>query len=149
MLCWFLPYNVNQLCVCPKSLSHVWLFVILLAVAHQSLLSMGFSRQDTGVGWHALLQGIVLYNQLYVYIYPLLESPSHSSHHHPPLSVITEHQVELPVLYSNFRTGNSYYMDMLYSILLDNPESVKNFSQLPTMCYKDRPTNPWILLFPP
>ena len=37
--------------------SHVQLFVTLWMVAHQTLESMGFSRQDTGVGCHALLQG--------------------------------------------------------------------------------------------
>ena len=29
-------------------------------IAHQALLSMGFSRQNTGVGCHFLLQGIFL-----------------------------------------------------------------------------------------
>ena len=38
--------------------SHVWFFVTLWTVGCQALLSMGFSRQDTGVGCHALLQGI-------------------------------------------------------------------------------------------
>ena len=39
-------------------LSHDWLFAILWTVAHQAPLSMGFSRKNTGVGCHALLQGI-------------------------------------------------------------------------------------------
>ena len=38
--------------------SHVWLFVILITVAHHAPLSVGFSRKNTGVGYHALLQGI-------------------------------------------------------------------------------------------
>ena len=38
--------------------SCVQLFVTLWAVARQAPLSMGFSSQDTGVGCHALLQGI-------------------------------------------------------------------------------------------
>ena len=38
----------------------VQLFVTLWTVAHQAPLSMGFSRQDTGVGCHALFQGIFL-----------------------------------------------------------------------------------------
>ena len=40
-------------------LSRVRLFVILWTVAHQALLSMGFSRQEYwSVGSHILLQGI-------------------------------------------------------------------------------------------
>ena len=35
-------------------------FVTPWTVAHQPALSMGFPRQDTGVGWHFLLQGIFL-----------------------------------------------------------------------------------------
>ena len=38
-------------------LSHVQLFVTLWTVACQTLLSMGFSSKNTGVGCHALLQG--------------------------------------------------------------------------------------------
>ena len=34
--------------------------VTLWTVAHQVSLSMGFSRQHSGVGFHALLQGIFL-----------------------------------------------------------------------------------------
>ena len=36
------------------------LFVTLWTIAHQASLSMGFSRQDTGVDCHALPQGIFL-----------------------------------------------------------------------------------------
>ena len=35
---------------------HVWLLATLWTVAHQTSLSMEFSKQDTGVGYHALLQ---------------------------------------------------------------------------------------------
>ena len=38
--------------------SCVQLFAILWTVACQARLFMGFSRQDTGVGCHDLLQGI-------------------------------------------------------------------------------------------
>ena len=38
--------------------SHIQLFVTPWAVAHQAPLSMGFSGKNTGVGCHALLQGI-------------------------------------------------------------------------------------------
>ena len=38
-----------------KLLSHVRLCESLWTVAHQTSLSMGFSRQETGVGCHALL----------------------------------------------------------------------------------------------
>ena len=42
------------------NLLHVQLLVILCTVAHQVPLSMGFSRKNTGVGCHFLLQGISL-----------------------------------------------------------------------------------------
>ena len=38
--------------------SPVWLYVTLWAAARQTPLSMGFSSQNTGVGCHALLQGV-------------------------------------------------------------------------------------------
>ena len=41
-----------------KSLSHVWLFATPWTVAYQAPLSMEFSRQNTGVDCHFLLQGI-------------------------------------------------------------------------------------------
>ena len=40
--------------------SRVWLFVTLWTLACQAPLSMGFSREEHGVGYHALLQGIFL-----------------------------------------------------------------------------------------
>ena len=43
-----------------KSLNHVRLFVIPWTVAHQAPLSMGFSGKNTGVGCHAVLQGMFL-----------------------------------------------------------------------------------------
>ena len=48
-------------CECKLScFSCIWLFETLWTVAHQALQSMGFSRQDTGVGCHFLLHGIFL-----------------------------------------------------------------------------------------
>ena len=44
-------------CVLAKFLSCVRLFVTLWTVAHQAPRSMGFSRQEYGVGCHAHLQG--------------------------------------------------------------------------------------------
>ena len=41
-------------------LHHVRLFVTLWTVAHQALLSMGFSGRNTGLGCHFVLQGIFL-----------------------------------------------------------------------------------------
>ena len=38
--------------------SHIQLFATLWTVAYQAPLSMGFSGKNTGVGFHALLQGI-------------------------------------------------------------------------------------------
>ena len=40
--------------------SRVRLFATLWTVARQAPLSMGFSRQETGLGCHTLLQGIFL-----------------------------------------------------------------------------------------
>ena len=40
--------------------SCVWLFAILWTIACQAPLSMGCSRQDTGVDYHAFLRGIFL-----------------------------------------------------------------------------------------
>ena len=45
-------------CVCVQSLSHVRLFGTPWAVALQAPLSMEFSRQESVVGCHFLLQGI-------------------------------------------------------------------------------------------
>ena len=42
----------------PQSLSRVWLFATLWTVTLQVPLSMGFSRKNTNVGCHFLLQGI-------------------------------------------------------------------------------------------
>ena len=41
---------------CRCSLSHVRLFATPWTVAHQALLSLGFSSKNTGVGCHFLLQ---------------------------------------------------------------------------------------------
>ena len=46
--------------MCACELSTVQLFAALWTVARQAHLSMEFSRQDTGVGCHFLLQGIFL-----------------------------------------------------------------------------------------
>ena len=53
--------------------SHVWLFVTLWTVAHQVPLSMiGFPGQNTGVDYHALLQGIFLTQGLNLCLWHLL-----------------------------------------------------------------------------
>ena len=51
--------NVLYLCV-RVELSRIQLFATPWSVAGQAPLSMEFSRQDTGVGGHFLLQGIFL-----------------------------------------------------------------------------------------
>ena len=48
----------RQACLCVLS-SFSQLYATLWTVAHQAPLSMGSSRQKTGVGCHALLQGIL------------------------------------------------------------------------------------------
>ena len=45
---------------CASVLSRIWLFATPRTVACQATLSMEFSRQETGVGCHFLLQGIFL-----------------------------------------------------------------------------------------
>ena len=50
---------LNMVCVL-SYLSRVQLFVTLWTVAHQAPLSIGSPGQNTGVGGHALLQGIFL-----------------------------------------------------------------------------------------
>ena len=60
-LCTFPPADLNKdKCMLAWSLSCVQLFVTPWTIARQALLSMGFSRQETGVGFHSLLHGIFL-----------------------------------------------------------------------------------------
>ena len=47
--------------------------VTLWTVAHQVSLSMGFSRQHSGVGFHALLQGVFPTLGLNVGLSPVLQ----------------------------------------------------------------------------
>ena len=58
-----LPVMTVHLCYCACLLSpfsHVQLSVTLWTVGHQAPLTMGLSKQNTGVGCHALLQGVFL-----------------------------------------------------------------------------------------
>ena len=52
--------GIERSCGHAQLLSHVRLCTTLWTVAHQAPLSMGFSRQDSGVGCHFVLQGIFL-----------------------------------------------------------------------------------------
>ena len=52
--------NSSIVCVCAQSLSDVWFFVTLWAVAHQAPLFRCFPGKDTGVGCHFLLQELFL-----------------------------------------------------------------------------------------
>ena len=56
--------------------------------------------------WFTILYWFLLYINMnkprYTYAPSLLNLPP-TSHSIPPLQLVTEHQVELPVLYSNFR----------------------------------------------
>ena len=47
-----------QAVLCSPKLSRVRLLAAPGTVARQAPLSMGFSRENTGVGYHVLLQGI-------------------------------------------------------------------------------------------
>ena len=49
--------EAQDILMCALSLSRVQLFVTPWTAAHQAPLSMGFSRQNTGVGCHFLFQG--------------------------------------------------------------------------------------------
>ena len=50
---------LSVVCACLLSrFSHVQLFATLWTMAHQAPLSMGFSSKNTGVDYHAFLQGI-------------------------------------------------------------------------------------------
>ena len=53
-------YLLESVCVHASCFSSVRFFVIPWTIACQAPLSMGFSRQNTRVGCHALLQGIFL-----------------------------------------------------------------------------------------
>ena len=66
-------------------------FKILWTVASQAPLFMGFSRQDTGVGYHALLQGIYLTQGLN----PRLMSPAVAGGFFTT-STIWEAQLQIP-----------------------------------------------------
>ena len=58
MLCNGAQYTEVHACMHPKSLQSCPTLCKPWTVACQALLSVGLSRQDTGVGCHALLQGI-------------------------------------------------------------------------------------------
>ena len=49
----------NQGCCCLVA-NRAWLFATTWTIACQASLSMGFTRQETGVGCHFLLQGILM-----------------------------------------------------------------------------------------
>ena len=58
LLCYAVPGIPHSFACLLSRFSHVWLFATLWTVACQVLLSMGFSGKNTGVGCHALLQGV-------------------------------------------------------------------------------------------
>ena len=58
---WLIGTLVIPALVCMLNhLRHVWLFATPWTVSHQAPLPMGFSRQNTKLGCHSLLQGIFL-----------------------------------------------------------------------------------------
>ena len=56
----FIPVHSSGKSFCAKLLSCAQLLATLSTIALRGPLCMGFSRQDTGVGWYFLLQGIFL-----------------------------------------------------------------------------------------
>ena len=69
-----------------QSLSCIWLMLTPLIVAHQAALSMEFSRQDTGVDSHFLLQGIFLTQGLNSCLLHCRQMFYHVSHQEDPSS---------------------------------------------------------------
>ena len=55
-----LKEDVYGLMLLPSRFHHVWLFATSCTVAHQVPLSMGFLRQECGMGFYALLHRIFL-----------------------------------------------------------------------------------------
>ena len=74
----------ESLCVC-GSLSRVRLFATPRTVALQAPLSVGFSRQPTGVGCHAFLQGIVPTQRWNLGLPHCRQSLYHLSHQGSPI----------------------------------------------------------------
>ena len=63
--------ELHSMCALSR-FSHVWLFVSPWTVAHQAPLFMRFPNKNTGVGCHALLQGIFLTQGLNLHLLGLL-----------------------------------------------------------------------------
>ena len=61
--------GTNNVCVLSRFGHVTKVFVTLRTVTHQAPLSMGFSSKNTGVGSHALLQGIFLTQELKLSLY--------------------------------------------------------------------------------
>ena len=62
---------ISYMCVCVRLVAQLCpTLVTPQTVAYQGPLSMGFSRQKTGVGFHFLLQGIFLTQQLNLSLVP-------------------------------------------------------------------------------
>ena len=80
------PKQLFYLCVYAKSLSHVQLFTTLWTIACQAPLSMRFSSKNTGVGCHALLQGIFPTWGLNLGLPHCRRIPYHLSHQGSPIT---------------------------------------------------------------
>ena len=81
-------------CCCCQLLSGVRLSLTPWTVACQASLSMEFSRQNTGVGCHSLLQGIVLTQGLNLGLLHCKQILYCLSHHGSPQGIGRNQQLE-------------------------------------------------------
>ena len=82
-------------CVCVQLLSRVQLSAISWAIAGQTPLSVGFPRQEYGVGCHFLLQGIFPTQELNLelLVWQVDSLPLSHQGDPPPLSILTTKQI--------------------------------------------------------
>ena len=102
--------------------SHVWLFATPWTVACQAPLSTGSSSKNTGVGCHALLQGIFLIQGLNLCLLCLLDWQAGSLLLEPPgkpSSYLTQDQHEFlhfPIQFMK-RFGNLNFLEKTECLL--------------------------------
>ena len=102
-------YSMYQLEFVLSHLGRVYLFATLWTVAHEALLSMEFSRQHAGVGYHALLQGIFLTQELKQHLLRLLHWQAGTL----PLCPLRSTSVGILTLYSSEITNRIRYISIL------------------------------------
>ena len=91
-------------CVRVKSLQ--WCLTPCCTVAHQAALSLGFSRQEYGVGCHALLQGIFLTQRSNRCLLSLLQLPGWFLYHYAAWEALSSLKLMEFHMQSNFSDMN-------------------------------------------